>query len=107
MPDKDVNDQYMIMSFNTTERGKDLLRAALHQADFTARPQVVERDWNPGYHGLIKSFKKESGFGGILNTSFNLHGEPIVCTPYDAFSTLERSGLRHLAMGDYIVEKIR
>ncbi|MDI6720876.1 MAG: carbamoyltransferase C-terminal domain-containing protein [Candidatus Aenigmarchaeota archaeon] len=102
---KNVNDQYMILSFNTTDTGKEVLRAALHQSDFTARPQVVEKGWNPRYHSLIKSFKKETGFGGILNTSFNLHGEPIVCTPQDALSTLERSGLKYLMMGDYIIEK--
>ncbi|MBI2172878.1 MAG: hypothetical protein HYT73_01555 [Candidatus Aenigmarchaeota archaeon] len=105
MPGKPANDQYMILSFNTTPLGRDVLRAALHQSDFTARPQVVDREWNPGYHSLIKSFKKETGHGGILNTSFNLHGEPIVCTPHDAFSTLERSGLRYLAMGNYVIEK--
>lgn len=96
---------YMVVSFNTTEQGKEALRAALHQYDFTARPQVVERSWNPGYHSVLKSFESETGEGGFLNTSFNLHGYPIVCSPRDAIWTLENTGLRNLALGDWFISK--
>ena len=96
---------YMIMSFNTTELGKEVLRAALHQYDFTARPQVVERSWNPGYHKVLKSFESETGEGGFLNTSFNLHGYPIVCSPKDAIRTFEITGLENLALGDWYISK--
>ncbi len=96
---------YMIVSFNTTERGKEALRAALHQYDFTARPQVVEKSWNPGYHRVLKSFESETGEGGFLNTSFNLHGYPIVCSPGDAIRTLEVTGLEHLALGNWLISK--
>ena len=96
---------YMVVSFNTTDQGKEALRAALHQYDFTARPQVVEKTWNPGYHNVLKSFESETGEGGFLNTSFNLHGYPIVCSPQDAIRTLEMTGLENLALGDWFISK--
>ncbi len=106
MPNKEVDDQYMIVSSNTTESGRNDLKAAIHQSDSTCRPQVIDKTWNTGYHRLVRSFEKETGVGGILNTSFNLHGEPIVCTPQDALSTLERSGLKYLALGNFLIEKV-
>ena len=96
---------YMVISFNTTDHGKEALRSALHQYDFTARPQVVERSWNPGYHSVLKSFESETGEGGFLNTSFNLHGYPIVCSPKDAIWTLENTGLKNLALGDWFISR--
>jgi len=96
---------YMIVSFDTTEKGREALRAALHQYDFTARPQVVEKSWNPGYHRVMKNFEDETGEGGFLNTSFNLHGYPIVCSPQDAIRTLEVTGLENLALGDWFISK--
>jgi carbamoyltransferase len=96
---------YMIISFNTTGKGRESLKAAIHQYDFTARPQVVERSWNPGYHRVLKSFEAETGEGGFLNTSFNLHGYPIVCSPQDAIRTLEVTGLENLALGDWFISK--
>lgn len=96
---------YMIMAFDSTELAKKDLRAAMHPYDFTVRPQVVRESWNPSYHKLIKEFEKRTGVGGVLNTSFNIHGEPIVCTPEDALSVFERSGLQHLALGEYLISK--
>jgi carbamoyltransferase len=96
---------YMIITFNTTEKGKEALRAALHPYDFTARPQVVEKSWNPGYHKVMKSFEEESGEGGFLNTSFNLHGHPIVCSPQDAIKVFEVTDLDNLALGNWFISK--
>ncbi len=96
---------YMIVSFNTTENGREILRAAIHQYDFTARPQVVEKSWSPGYHRVLKSFENETGEGGFLNTSFNLHSYPIVCSPQDAIRTLKVTGLENLAIGDWFISK--
>jgi carbamoyltransferase len=96
---------YMILSFNTTDQGKESLRAALHQYDFTARPQVVEKPWNPGYHRVLSSFEDETGEGGLLNTSFNLHGRPIVYSPEDAIRTLKVTGLKNLALGKWFISK--
>lgn len=96
---------YMIISFDTTDKGREALAAAIHPYDFTARPQVVEKGWNPGYHKVISSFEKETGEGGFMNTSFNLHGYPIVCSPSDALWTLKNTGLEHLAVGNWLISK--
>jgi carbamoyltransferase len=81
-------------------------KAGAHPYDLTVRPQVVYRDWNPDYYRLIECFQEKSGKrGGVLNTSFNLHGYPLVSTPTDALDVLERSGLRHLALEDWLISK--
>lgn len=103
---KKVNDQYMIISFDSTPLARNELKAAIHQADFTCRPQVVDKDFNSEYHKIIKKFENITGVGGVLNTSFNIHGEPIVCSPQDALSTFERSGLKYLVLENYLIEKI-
>lgn len=101
---KRVPAPYMILSFETTERVADLM-AAIHPYDRTARPQVVSRQWNPDYHRLIAKFRERTGRGAILNTSFNLHGFPIACTPEDALDVLRNSGLRHLLLGHFLLHK--
>jgi carbamoyltransferase len=101
---KRVEAPYMIMSFDTTEKVDDLA-AAVHPYDNTARPQMVKQDWNPDYHRLLKEFEKLTGRGGVLNTSFNLHGYPIVCSPEDAVDVFLRSGMTHLAIGNFLVTK--
>jgi carbamoyltransferase len=104
-PNKKVDDQYMIISFDTKQLGRKELKAAIHQADFTCRPQVLDKSWNEEYYNVIKTFEDITGVGGILNTSFNIHGEPIVCSPADAIHTLENCGLEHLALGNYLITK--
>ena len=94
----------MILSFDTTERRSEIA-AAIHPFDFTARPQEVSAELNPEYHALLKEFQRLTGIGGLLNTSFNLHGYPIVSGPEDALDVLERSGLTHLAIENWLVEK--
>ncbi|MBI3513304.1 MAG: hypothetical protein HY060_04465 [Proteobacteria bacterium] len=96
---------YMMVSANTTARGRSVLAAAIHRADGTARPQRVERAANPGYHALISHFRDLTGIGAVLNTSFNLHGEPIVCSPHDAVTTVRQSGLKWLALNRFLLEK--
>ncbi|MGF1609143.1 MAG: carbamoyltransferase C-terminal domain-containing protein [Kiloniellales bacterium] len=91
---------YMMIAAQTTEAGQNELPAAIHRADRTARPQVISRDQNPDYYDIIKAFERRTGTGALLNTSFNLHGEPIVCTPSDAISTFRRSALDVLLMED-------
>jgi carbamoyltransferase len=65
----------------------------------------VFEKWNPDYYRLIRNVKELSGIGVILNTSFNLHGFPIVCKPSEAINVFNNSGLKHLAIGDYLVSK--
>jgi carbamoyltransferase len=97
---------YMSITFNTTPEARSQLKAAIHPRDWTARPQCVVRNWNPEYHELISEFKALTGIGAVLNTSFNLHGEPNVCSPEDAIHTIDNSGLRFLALGNILLEKV-
>jgi len=95
---------YMILSFDTTERVADIA-AAIHPYDRSARPQIVSKAWNPDYHHLLSEFRRRTGRGAILNTSFNLHGFPIANTPEDALDVLKSSGLQHLLLGHFLVHK--
>jgi carbamoyltransferase len=101
---KRVPAPYMILSFDTTDRVADLA-AAIHPYDRSARPQIVSRDWNPDYHHLISEFRRRTGRGAILNTSFNLHGFPIANTPEDGLDVLKNSGLDHLLLNHFLVHK--
>ena len=94
------------MTFETTDEGAEVFSAATHPYDKTMRVQMVSADWNHSYHKLISSFGEKTGIFGVLNTSFNLHGEPNVFTPDDALSTVERSGLKYLAIDKYLLKKI-
>lgn len=95
---------YMIEAFDTTPEGADKLIAGVHSFDLTVRPQVVN-GLNPGYRDLLRAFKARTGVGGLLNTSFNLHGSPIVGTPEVAIDTLRKSDLDAVALGPYLVTK--
>ncbi|TAN45566.1 MAG: carbamoyl transferase, partial [Rhodospirillales bacterium] len=81
LPDKPVSTSFMSVGFRSTPLGRRHLPAALHPYDNTARPQIVNSRSNPGYHELITAFEERTGVGCLLNTSFNLHGEPIVESP--------------------------
>ena len=98
------NSPYMILAFDTTEKRNDLI-AAIHPFDFTCRPQSVDSDHNPNYEKLIKSFESKTGIGAVLNTSFNLHGFPIVYDPETAISTFMNSKLDALSIGNYLLKK--
>lgn len=101
---KNISAPYMILTFDTTEHSEDII-AAIHRSDKTTRPQVVYEDWNPKYYRLIEAFHRESGIGGVLNTSFNLHGLPIVNSPEDAMLVMNESSLENLLLGDLIISK--
>ncbi len=94
---------YMIMAFFTKDEAHKDIRAGLHQYDLSARPQILKEIHNPSYYKLIRRFKEKTGIGGILNTSFNLHGDPIVMTPNDAIYTLKNSLLDALAIENYLI----
>jgi carbamoyltransferase len=96
---------YMMVASDTTPLGAKELAAATHRADRTARPQVLQRQHNPGYYDVVKAFERRTGTGSLINTSFNLHGEPIVCTPEDAIGTFRRSELDVLLMDDVAVSR--
>jgi len=102
---KGIDASYMTVAFDSTNLGREHLAAGLHAFDRTARPQAVRREANSGYHALISAFEEQTGVGALLNTSFNIHGEPIVATPDDALSTFRRCELPHLLMGSRLISK--
>jgi len=101
----DFDSYYMTMAYDSTPLAREQLIAALHPYDFTMRPQFVKQEHNPKYHRLISEFEKLTGIGGVLNTSFNLHGSPIVCSPQDALQTLLDSDLDYVTINDYLIWK--
>ncbi|HEX5814561.1 MAG TPA: carbamoyltransferase C-terminal domain-containing protein [Methylomirabilota bacterium] len=96
---------YMMLAFPTNPKRRDEIVAAIHPQDGTARAHLVDQAWNPGYHRVIREFERRTGIGAVLNTSFNLHGEPLVGSPDDAVDTFERSGLPHLALDRWLISK--
>lgn len=100
---KDFAAPYMIQAFDTTDRRNEIA-AAIHPQDHTVRPQILTREANDGYYALIEAFEAKAGTGALLNTSFNLHGHPMVYSPADAIDVLRRSGLRWLLLGNKLVE---
>ncbi len=70
--------------------------------DFSARIQTVHKETNPRYWQLINAFKKETGYGLVVNTSFNVRGEPIVCTPYDAYTCFMSTEMDYLVINNYL-----
>jgi carbamoyltransferase len=78
---------------------------AITHIDYSARIQSVNKNTNPHYWKVINAFKKLTGYGVIVNTSFNVRGEPIVCTPDDAFRCFMRTEMDYLAMGDFLFDK--
>jgi carbamoyltransferase len=100
-----VKAPHMITAFKATPLGVQHLRAAMHQGDFTIRPQVLEKEVNPDYYRLLQAFEGRTGVGGVMNTSFNLHGYPLVASPEQALMTFENSGLQHLALGSFLISK--
>ncbi|HBA61876.1 MAG TPA: hypothetical protein DCZ92_13900 [Elusimicrobia bacterium] len=73
--------------------------------DYTARLQTVHKETNPRYWELIEDFRRKTGYGLLVNTSFNVRGEPIVCTPADAYACFMRTEMDYLVVGDFLFEK--
>jgi len=78
---------------------------AITHIDYSARLQTVHRETNPGFWRLLKTFQKLTGCAVIINTSFNVRGEPIVCTPGDAYKCFMRTEMDYLVLGNYILAK--
>ena len=102
---KGLASPYMMLAFATNPKRRDEIIGALHPHDATARAHLVDEGWNPGYHRVIREFERRTGIGAVLNTSFNLHGEPLVGSAEDALDTFERSGLTHLALDRWVISK--
>lgn len=95
---------FMILAFQARKDRLEQFKAAVH-VDGTARVQGVTQEAHPRYYKLIEEFKKRTGRGVILNTSFNVAEEPLVCTPCDALRTFYCSGMDALAIGDFLLQK--
>jgi len=78
---------------------------AITHIDFSARIQTVHRETNERFWKLIKKFKNLTGYGVVVNTSFNVRGEPIVCTPEDAYRCFMRTEMDYLVIGNFIFAK--
>lgn len=78
---------------------------AITHVDYSARLQTVHKDTNPRYYKLIEQFEKDTGCAVIINTSFNVRGEPIVCTPEDAYRCFMRTNIDYLVLGNYLLAK--
>jgi carbamoyltransferase len=96
---------FMIDTYDTTDKAVDDIPAVLHPRDNTTRPQVVTQERNKRYHKLLREFKKQTGIGVVLNTSFNDSGEPIVRTPREAVRDFYSMGLDALIVEDVLLIK--
>jgi len=95
---------FMTIAFRVTERALEEIPAVIH-VDGTTRPQTIKRDECREYRHIIEIVEKETGLGAILNTSMNIHGEPIVCSPSDAIKTYKEGLMDYLAIGKYLLRK--
>jgi len=95
---------FMILTAQVKPEKRSVIPSVTH-VDGSARPQTVERDVNLLYWRLIREFGNRTGVPVVMNTSFNLRGEPIVSTPTDAVRTFFSSGMDALVIGNFVVEK--
>jgi len=101
--EKQYPPRYMLMVSDIPEDKWDKIQAVCHNG--TGRLQSVREEWNSGYYNLIKKFDEATGVPVLLNTSYNLRGEPIVNTPAEALNTFAASDLDQLVMGPFLVKK--
>jgi carbamoyltransferase len=95
---------FMIVAFQVKPTMRELIPSAVH-VDGTVRPQTIKEGANPRFHGLVKEVGKRTGHPVVVNTSFNIRGEPIICTPLDAVRCFYSNGLDALVIGDFVVTK--
>ena len=95
--------RFMTITFDCTESMSKTCPGVVH-IDNTARPQIVHRADNPSYYKTIEEYHKLTGLPTIVNTSFNIHEEPIVCTPADAIRAFKMGHLDYLAIGSFLVK---
>jgi carbamoyltransferase len=101
---KNLDSPFMTIAFETKE-GKNKIPAAVHQSDGTARAQLLKKEHNPILWNMIFKFYQKTGIPALLNTSLNLHGEPIVRTVQDAIRVFTKSDLEVLWLNNHIIEK--
>lgn len=102
--DRQYPPRFMLVVSPYREDKRDEVQAVCHVGG-TGRMQTVRRGWNPAYYRIVEKFGEATGTPVLLNTSFNLRGEPIVSSPADALQTFGASGIDQLVMGNYLVAK--
>jgi len=102
---KNIRSSHMTIAYETTREGWLAMRAACHASDHTARAQILVEADNAGLYRLMLEFEKLSGRGALLNTSFNLHGYPIVNTANDAYDVFMESELEGLWLEEGLILK--
>ncbi|MFH1621876.1 MAG: carbamoyltransferase [Candidatus Omnitrophota bacterium] len=106
-----VQKDKLITESSKTTKGFDKLKTkrsvvqSITHVDYSARIQTVNREDNQLYYDMIKKFEEVSGYPVVINTSFNIRGEPIVCSPLDALRCFLRTDMDYLAMGDFLINK--
>lgn len=96
------NAKFMTISVDCTDWMKNISPAVVH-IDGTARPQLIEENDNPSYYKILKEYHRITGIPSLINTSFNMHEEPIVASPEDAIKAFKAAKLDYLAIGNYLV----
>lgn len=94
--------RFMTITFNCTERMRAQSPGVVH-VDGTARPQILDPETAPDLYQIAKAYHELTGIPSLINTSFNMHGEPIVCTPEDALRSFQQGKLDYLAIGNWLV----
>lgn len=100
------DEHFMVSSFRATREAEECMPAVVH-VDGTARPQLVQRETNHRYYDLIRKFGDITGVYGVMNTSFNIKGEPIVCHPREAIKCFYDTGIDVLVLGNFVLTKPR
>ena len=95
--------KFMTIAVDCTEWMKQVSPGVVH-VDGTARPQLIKEEDNPGYYKILKEYHKITGIPSLINTSFNMHEEPIVCTPEEAIRTFIAAKLDYLAINKFLVK---
>jgi len=94
--------RFMTITYDVSEKGQKEIPAAVH-VDNTARPQVIRREDNADYYDILDAYHAKTGVAAIINTSFNMHEEPIVCTAGDAIRAWQQAGLDALILGPFLI----
>jgi carbamoyltransferase len=96
--------EFMTITCDVRDEQRERIPAVTH-VDGTARPQLVRQDINPSYHRILQEYKQRTGLSTFINTSFNVHEEPIVCSPADACTAFEQDSVDVLAIGSFLVSQ--
>ncbi|BCD91417.1 carbamoyltransferase [Francisella halioticida] len=103
---KGFESRYMAIAMDTKKEFLKDIKAGTHPYDETIRPQILTKEQNKEYYELIEEFTKITDIGALLNTSYNLHGLPVVNDVFDAMHVFENSGLKYLILEDFLISKL-